>query len=510
MRTMILLLLGMVVGVAALSAVWATTGGTDGHVDVRIVVERLDDGRVEVGLQHREVSGEWSETEKPSHRFLAPDAEVGQALHSSAIVVDTDSRHELVANTYGAFLVESGEEIGDGFSEYFGETADEDLPKMLCIEDLNDPGIGQLCDGMESTYGGPVERLSVSDYDEFRKQIETAVREDGDLGGYFATSVPLADIVDQTMEANRTFMRGSYWIELIDPQLPNPDDLHCVISHGGEDDLFWGLASESSAAAAGALGIDVRTEVYAVAAEQAEAIRRCVADGAVSIATTLAEPEVLKPAVQEAIDAGVHMISFNSGAEVAADVGTALHIGLDDREGGRIAGAEFSERGIEGNALCIIHEPNNVGLHNRCDGLEETFNGTVERWSPTSDETVTEELETRIAEGNVDAVLALSSNTGVAVRIVIFLSDADIPAATFGWTRLISELVSEGRMTFAIFDHPELQPYLAAVGSLIVERLRIDPAGYFSSTQLLIKPMVTDAEAMQALRNSLTAGQAQP
>ena len=507
---MSLILLGMVVGAAALSAVWATTRGTDGHVDVRIVVERLDDGRVEVGLQHREVSGEWSETEKPSHRFLAPDAEVGQALHSSAIVVDTDSRHELVANTYGAFLVESGEEIGDGFSEYFGETADEDLPKMLCIEDLNDPGIGQLCDGLELGYGGTVERLSVSDYDEFRTQIETAVREDGDLGGYFATSVPLADIVDQTMEANRTWMPGNYWIELIDPQLSNPDDLHCVISHGGEEDLFWELASESSVAAAGALGIDVRTEVYAVAAEQAEAIRRCVADGAVSIATTLAEPEVLKPAVQEAIDAGVHMISFNSGAEVAADVGTALHIGLDDREGGRIAGAEFSERGIEGNALCIIHEPNNVGLHNRCDGLEETFNGTVERWSPTSDETVIEELETRLTEGNVDAVLALSSNSGVAIRIVIFLSDADIPAATFGWTRLISELVSEGRMMFAIFDHPELQPYLAAVGSLIVERLRIDPEGYFNSTQLLIKPMITDAEAMQALRNSLTAGQAQP
>ena len=425
-------------------------------------------------------------------------------------MVDTDSRHKLVANSYGAYLVESGEDIADRFSEYFGEAAEEDLPKMLCIEDLNDPGIGQLCDGLGQGYGGTVERLAVSDYDEFRTQIETAVREDGDLGGYFATSVPIADIIDETMEENRTWVPGRYWIELIDPHLPSPDDLHCVISHGGEASLFWELASESSVAAAGGLGIDVRTKVYAVAAEQAEAIRRCVADGAVAIATTLAEPEVLKPAVQEAIAAGVHMISFNSGAEVAADVGTALHIGLDDREGGRIAGAEFGERGIEGNALCIIHEPNNVGLHNRCDGLEETFNGAVERWNPTSDETVIEELEARLTEGNVDAVFALSSNSGVAVRIVVFLSDADIPAATFGWTRLISELVSEGRMMFAIFDHPELQPYLAAVGSLIVERLRIDPEGYFNSTQLLIKPMITDAEAMQALRNSLTAGQAQP
>ena len=487
MRTMILLLLGMVIGAAALSAVWATTGGTAGTVDVRIVVERLEDGRVEVGLQQREVSGAWGETEKPTRRFLASDEEAGLARYSSEIVVNTDSRHELVANNYGAYLVESGEEIANIFSEYFGESADQDLPKMLCIEDLNDPGIGQLCGGLESGYGGKVERLSVSDYDEFRTQIETTFREDDDLGGYFATSVPLADIIDETMEANDTWVVGSYWIELIDPHLPAPDDLHCIISHGGGEDLFWGLASESSVAAAGALGIDVRTEVYAVAAEQAEAIRRCVADGAVSIATTLAEPEILKPAVQEAINAGTHVISFNSGAEVAADVGTALHIGLDDREGGRIAGAEFNERGIQGNALCIIHEPNNVGLHDRCNGLEETFDGTVERWSPTSDETVIEELDARIGEGDVDAALALSSDTGIAVRIVVFLSDADVPAATFGWSRLIGELVAEGRMMFAIFDHPELQPYLAAVGSLIVERLRIDPEGYFNSTQLLIQ-----------------------
>ena len=34
---------------------------------------------------------------------------------------------------------------------------------------------------------------------------------------------------------------------------------------------FWGLAAESSVAAAGALGINVRAESYAVAAEQAEA-----------------------------------------------------------------------------------------------------------------------------------------------------------------------------------------------------------------------------------------------
>ncbi len=122
--------------------------------------------------------------------------------------------------------------------------------------------------------------------------------------------------------------------------------------------------------------------------------------------------------------------------------------------------------------LCVIHQPTNIGLHDRCDGFEERFSGSVERWSPTSVETDIEDLEARLAEGDVDAVLALSSDSGTVVRIVIFLTDADIPTATFGWSRLIGELVAEGRMMFTILDHPELQPYLAAVASVSLRRCR--------------------------------------
>ena len=504
MRAVALLVLGILIGAAAIGVVAATTSLGDGAVEVRIVAEPLEDGRVEVGLQQRQGNGEWGETEKPPLRFLPADAEIGRPLHSSPIVVDTDTRHEMVANNYADYLFESGEGTADSFTEYFeSEGITEDLPLMLCVEDLNDPGIGQLCDGLESAYGGPVERVSIADYEDLRAQLETRLLEDEELGAIFSTSVAAADVYDQVVEATRVYVRSTYWIELVDPHVPDEDNLYCLISHGGEDDLFWGLAAETSVAAAGALHIDVRSESYAIAADQAEAIRRCVADGATGIATTLAEPEVLKPAVREAIDAGIPVVSFNSGAEAASDVGTVMHISLDDREGGRIAGDEFNARGIEGNVLCVVHQPTNIGLHDRCDGFEERFSGTVERWSPTSVETDIDDLEARLAEGNVDGVLALSSDSGTVVRIVIFLTDADVPAATFGWSRLIGELVAEGRMMFTILDHPELQPYLAAVASVIAERLRVDPGAYFNGAQLLIRPTIAGAEEMQALRDSL-------
>lgn len=508
MRQLGWIAVGILIGLASLGAVWANVANTpddpDGAVDVRIVLERLADGRVEAGLQQRESSGEWGETLKPTSRFLPPDSDLNTPLHSSVVIVDTDSRYETVEKAYAEYLFQSGQESAQRFLDRVGNP--DVPPKMLCIDDRNDPGIGVYCDGLESAYGGVVERIEVSDYEAFRIELETRLLEDREIGTIFATSVPTANIVDETREATRRFVPWSYWIELIDPQLPSPDNLYCVISHGSDEDLFWGVSAESSVAAAGALGVEIRTEVYNSGAEQADAVSRCVRDGAVAIATTLAEPDILKPAVQEAIDAGIPVISFNSGAEEAAEVGTALHISLDDREAGRLAGEEFNARGIDGLALCVIHEPNNQGLLDRCDGLEETFNGDVERWSMTDREFTVAELSARLREGDVSVVLGLSSSIGVEVRSAIFGTRADVQAATFGFSRTIAEYVAEGRLMFAIFDHPEIQSYLAGVGAFVLERWRIDPTAYFNSAQMLINPTIVDAEVMQVLLDSLTSG----
>ena len=512
MRPLIWLLLGVAIGAGALGALWVSAADTGdepaGDVNVRIVLERLADGRVEAGLQQRDLYGGWSETQRPRFRFLAPDAVNDRPLFSSEITVDIDSRHEIVARDYADYLFNEGGAIAERFHERFGGS--DDAPKMLCIVDLNDRGIERLCDGLEAVYAGPVERIAVTDYEALRLDLEARLLEDREIRGAFATSVPTANVVDQAREATRRFIRWTYWIELLDPHLPSPDHLYCVISHGSDEDLFWGLSSESSVTAAGMLGLDLRSERYSTGAEQADAVRRCVADGAVAIATTLSEPEALTLAVQEALAAGVPVISFNSGAEEAAAVGTVLHISLDDYEAGRVAGDEFNARGVEGRILCVIHEPANQGLHNRCDGLEAGFNGTVERWSMNDRETTVAELHERLSVGDVNGVIGLSSSIGVEVRSAIFQYDRRLPAATFGFSRTIAEYVADGRLMFAIFDHPEIQSYLATVGALLAERLRIDPLAYFNSTQMLITPTVVDATTMQTLLDSLTAGQQRP
>ena len=255
MKSVLLVAMGIVIGATALGVLWAASGASDGKADVRIVVEPVAYGYSEVGLQQRTDDGQWSETIKPQHRFVPPDLELGVLRYSSVFQLDVGSRAESVAEDYRAFLTQSGVETGGRYTERFRRPGrpDEEMAKFLCVVDLNHPGMDAYCDGFVQGYAGPVERIEVSDYDAFREQLETRFTENHDFGGLFATSIQLGQIVDETREAARARLTWSYWIELIDPHLPDPDNLYCVISHGSDEDLFWGLAAESSVAAGGAL-----------------------------------------------------------------------------------------------------------------------------------------------------------------------------------------------------------------------------------------------------------------
>ncbi|MDE2988932.1 MAG: substrate-binding domain-containing protein [Chloroflexota bacterium] len=516
MRSIIWLCVGILIGAAGLGAVWAGPGSegssSEGDVDVRLSATRLADGRVEVGLQQRGDDGAWAETQKPRYRFLAPDAEIGAPRYSEALVVDVVTRREQVAAAYADALYVAGRDGADLFASILSASTEDEpaLPAFLCVEDQNDPGIEPLCDGLASNYDGEFVRVASADYGQLRARLDALFNETDAVGGALATSVPAAVQLRQAMRAAGVYVPSGYLLELIDPQLPAPAAWYCVISHGPPGDLFWALSAETSAAAAGALDIDIRSESHGAAADQADAIRRCVADGAAAIATTLAEPEVLQPAVAEAIAAGIPVVSYNSGAEAAADLGAALHISLDDREAGRLAGDAFNERGVSGHLLCIVHEPDNSGLIERCDGLAERFEGTVERWTPNAEAGVVGQLQARLSAGDVDAAMALSTSMGNALSLLLQATESELPAATFGWCLCFVEQVAEGGLLFAILDHPELQSYLATVAAFIVERLRIDPATYFNRASLLITPTIADAALMREMLNALTPTSGQP
>ncbi len=508
MRTLIALLIGALIGAVTLGAVWGIGhGGGDDQVEVRVSVERLQDGRVEIGLQRLGDDGEWGETQKPQHRFLAPDADSGQMKYSSSVTFDLVTRAEYIAAEYRDYLVEVGRSYGYYFARRFHAEDDlESLAPVLCLVDPKESTLGAMCEGIGETFPTGVDVIESDDYNAIADEVERRLLA-GEVSQIMATSNRILEtavfardhVLLNNPELGWTWVH--YWFEPIDPQLPATDDLFCVISHGGAD-FFWGLASDTAIIAAAALGIDMRAQSFSEVSDQADAIRQCVEDGAVSIATTLVSPSELGPAIAEARAAGIPVMSFNSGVRAAADVGSSFHIGLNDRRAGELAGEQFNEEGTQGTILCIIHEPNNIGLQERCEGLAATYaNGEVENWTyegRDADEAVLE----RASQGDIAAVLALSDSVGLDILFAQW-PDPEVPLATFGFNLGFAKWVEEGKIMFAIYDHPLVQTYLGVMGALLIERMRLDPVTLFNGMAMLIEPQIADAEQMRRVTNAL-------
>ena len=502
MRTLVALALGILIGAATLGAIWATHHG---DLTVRVTAVPLEDGRVEVGVQQLGGDAEWHDLTPTRYRFLAADAEVDKEFHSSPILIPIETDSERIASDYAERLFGEGQSIARHYRPSPDPEAEGELVYLpvLCIIDVYDAGIESLCDGLADAYPGEVERIAIGDATALGEHLAARFASGEELAGVLATSLETTQVYVEAEIAADANYRLVYWIEAVDPLLPDRDTLFCLIGHGGaQEDLFWGLAGEVQVTAGDALGINVRSEAHADIADQVAALRACAADGASAIATTLPNPEALQPAISEAKAAGSTVLTFNSGAETATESGSALHIGLDDRLGGQIAGDELNARGITGNVLCIIHEETNVGLEERCDGLEETYAGTVERFSAIGFPSYGP-IVGRLAEGGVDAILTLSIDSSTNVLIAQFLGETEVPHATFGFSLGTARRVASGRMLFAVLDHPEIQSYMAAASVLMVERFRFDPALYYDGLRVLIQPMIADAEDMQAVIDDL-------
>ena len=108
----------------------------------------------------------------------------------------------------------------------------------------------------------------------------------------------------------------------------------------------------------------------------------------------------------------------------------------------------------------------------------------------------------RYAEGDIGAVVALSDSVGVRILIAQW-PDPQIPLATFGFNLGFAKWVEEGKIMFAIYDHPLVQTYLGVMGTLLIERMRLDPVTLFNGMAILIDPQIADAEQMRRVTNAL-------
>jgi simple sugar transport system substrate-binding protein len=237
-----------------------------------------------------------------------------------------------------------------------------------------------------------------------------------------------------------------------------------VITHGSAGDTFWNVVKNGATDAGKQLGVTVNYSADGDPGNQAKLIDNAVSQHVGGLVVSMANPDALKTSIENAVKAGIPVITINSGQDKSAEFGALAHVGQDETIAGQQAGQKFKAAGKK-KLLCVIHEAGNVGLNQRCDGARQTFgdvkNLQVDINNPT-------DVESRIkgalqADSSIDAVLTL--NPQIATSAVTAAKGANSKAmiATFDLNSDVAAAIKSGDVAFAVDQQQYEQGYLPIV-----------------------------------------------
>jgi simple sugar transport system substrate-binding protein len=278
-----------------------------------------------------------------------------------------------------------------------------------------------------------------------------------------------------------------------------------VITHGSAGDAFWDVVQNGAEKAGEDLGIAVDYQSDGDPQRQAQLIEAAVSSDVDGIVVSMANPDALQDAVQSAADAGIPVVTINSGGDRSADFGAIGHVGQDEVIAGRGAGEQLAASGAA-NVLCVIHEAGNIGLEQRCSGASEGLGSEVSLLQVDINDitgaqsAIASQLQ---ADPSVDAVLTL--NSAVAGAAVEAAADAGVEAqvATFDMNEDVISGIQAGDIAFAVDQQQYEQGYLPVVMlKLYAENLNTVGGGQ----PVLTGPGIVDADNVDAIADLASAG----
>ncbi|AYL38686.1 sugar ABC transporter substrate-binding protein [Streptomyces fungicidicus] len=278
-----------------------------------------------------------------------------------------------------------------------------------------------------------------------------------------------------------------------------------MITHAGDGDTFWDIVQSGAKQAAVKDNIRFLYSHDDEGQQQAQLVDAAVDKKVDGIIVTLAKPDAVKASLARAREAGIPVVTVNSGSAESKEFGALTHIGQDETVAGEAVGEELNGRGRE-KALCVLHEQGNVGHEQRCDGVAKTFDGTLVRLhvNGTSMPDVQSAIEARLqSDPGLDAVVTLGApyaDTAVKAREGAG-SDAEID--TFDLNAKVAAGLEDGSLGFAVDQQPYLQGY-QAVDLLWLYRYNADVLG--GGRPVLTGPQIVTGDDAAELREYTRRG----
>jgi simple sugar transport system substrate-binding protein len=243
------------------------------------------------------------------------------------------------------------------------------------------------------------------------------------------------------------------------------DFTFAVVTHASAGDAFWDVVQNGAEAAAEDLGIEVTYQGSGEPDEQAQLIEAAVSDEVDGIVVSLANPDAMREPLASAEEAGIPVITINSGENESASLGAITHVGQTETVAGQGAGEQLAEAGVT-NLICVIHEPGNIGLEQRCEGATEGLGGTLENLQVDINDvagaqtTIQSSLQ---ADPSINGVLALNPAIGVAAVDAVAGAGSQAQIATFDLSGDVVSAIEDGSILFAVDQQQYLQGYVPIV-----------------------------------------------
>jgi simple sugar transport system substrate-binding protein len=239
-----------------------------------------------------------------------------------------------------------------------------------------------------------------------------------------------------------------------------------MVTHSDEGS-FWSVVKKGAEQAAKDEGVKlIWSPSNNDPQKEAQLISAAVSQKVDGLAVSVPNADAIKGALAQAKSAGIPIITLNSGADQSKALGAITHVGQDEAIAGKAAGERFKSDGVK-KVLCVIHEQNNIGLQQRCDGVKQGFGGDVTNLQVkgTADVATTQtEIKSKLqADKSYDAVITLNPDIGEAAKTAIKGASSSAKLATFDLSPDVIKDVQAGTIEFAVDQQQYLQGYLPIV-----------------------------------------------
>ena len=186
----------------------------------------------------------------------------------------------------------------------------------------------------------------------------------------------------------------------------------------------------------------------------------------------------LAPAIRRAVDAGIPVVSINSGSDVFKRLGVLAHVGQVEDRAGLEAGRRLADAGVR-RALCLNQEVDNTGVDARCAGLARAMREAGGRSRVLRDRrrrapTRRTRSPRRSTAGQLDGVLGTNAVGGLAAAKG--LAGTGVKIGTFDLGPDVLKAVEAGRIGFAVDQQAYLQGYMPIEMLALRARYGILPA----------------------------------